>query len=334
MTWNKKLYSILEILCMAIFIALPLTGCQSDTEDKVSRIAYHYADKEEGTRLLLVNAEYQNGLSVNDLQFRLLKEDVSLDEYLAFLKEQVSEFSEEQKAAIDGLMAKINEHIEKEQYHLPLSEEITLVMTSMREEPGADAYTHKTDIYMNMVLPALAGSPDALYQTKAFEIMCHEIFHTLTRNNPEFRKAMYEIIHFKIADHDFELPPSAKEYYLSNPDVGHHDAYASFEIRGEAIDCYVVLNSRKHFENPTDVMLEVAKPVLVPIDGTDIVYEKWQADNFDEIFGKNTDYVIDPEECMANNFAFAMTYGMDGPDGKGYANPEIIEAIIRYLKGE
>ena len=66
MTWNKKLYSILTALCMAIFIALPLTGCQSGTKDHVTRIAYHYADKKEGTSLLLANTEYQNGLSVND----------------------------------------------------------------------------------------------------------------------------------------------------------------------------------------------------------------------------------------------------------------------------
>ena len=57
-----------------------------------------------------------------------------------------------------------------------------------------------------------------------------------------------------------------------------------------------------------------------------------QADNFDEVFGTNTDYVIDPEECMADNFSFAMDCGMDGPEGKGYPNPEIIEGIIGFVK--
>ena len=56
---------------------------------------------------------------------------------------------------------------------------------------------------------------------------------------------------------------------------------------------------------------------LIPIDGTDIYYTKEQASNFDEVFGTNTNYTIDPEECMADNFADAMQYGMDGKNGQG-----------------
>ena len=73
---------------------------------------------------------------------------------------------------------------------------------------------------------------------------------------------------------------------------------------------------------------------LVPVDGTDAWYAVEQASNFDEVFGTNTGYVIDPEECMADNFSYAVMYGEKGADGKGYPNPEIIEAIIEYLSGE
>ena len=62
-------------------------------------------------------------------------------------------------------------------------------------------------------------------------------------------------------------------------------------------------------------------------------YTPEQASNFDEVFGTNTGYVIDPEECMADNFSFAVVYGDKGPEGNGYPNPEIIEAIGEYLKG-
>ena len=67
---------------------------------------------------------------------------------------------------------------------------------------------------------------------------------------------------------------------------------------------------------------------LFPIDGTDIYYTKEQASNFDEVFGTNTGYTIDPEECMADNFADAMQYGMDGKNGQGYPNPEIIRGVL------
>ena len=69
----------------------------------------------------------------------------------------------------------------------------------------------------------------------------------------------------------------------------------------------------------------------MPVDGTDIYYTPEQAENFDEIFGKNTEYVIDPEECMADNFAYALCFGKEGPGQNGYPNPEIIEGILEYI---
>ena len=49
------------------------------------------------------------------------------------------------------------------------------------------------------------------------------------------------------------------------------------------------------------------------------------------ILHRYANYVIDPEECMADNFKFAMYYGIDGESGQGYPNPEIIQGIIDIL---
>ena len=38
-----------------------------------------------------------------------------------------------------------------------------------------------------------------------------------------------------------------------------------------------------------------------------------------------------PEECMADNFAFAMLYGVEGENNQGYPNPEIIQGIIDIM---
>ena len=40
------------------------------------------------------------------------------------------------------------------------------------------------------------------------------------------------------------------------------------------------------------------------------------------------------EECLADNFSYAVIYGEKGAEGNGYPNPEIIEAISKYLIGE
>ncbi len=142
---------------------------------------------------------------------------------------------------------------------------------------------------------------------------------------------MYSIIHFTVQDQEYALPPSVSEKYISNPDVEHHNAYATFKINGEDTDCFTVLIAAEPFEQEGDNFFDCMETLLVPIDGRDIYYAQDDAENFREVFGSNTDYVIDPEECMAVNFGYALTYGIDEME---YADPEIIEKILAYLKTE
>jgi hypothetical protein len=150
--------------------------------------------------------------------------------------------------------------------------------------------------------------------------------------NPEFRKDMYSLIGFTVTGTDYKLPASAFEYHISNHDVEHHDSYATFIIDGKEVDCFTDFITTKHYDEAKSDFFSVSTTALVPIDGTDIYYTPEQASNFDDVFGTNTDYVVDPEECLADNFSLAVTYGMKGPNGTGYPNPEIIQGIIDYLK--
>jgi hypothetical protein len=164
------------------------------------------------------------------------------------------------------------------------------------------------------------------------EIVTHEVFHCLTRNHPEFRAAMYAILGFTVTGKDVEFGPSVRELMISNPDVEHHNSYATFLIDGELIDCYTACITTKSYAEAQSGFMSNDATALVPVDGADIYYTSEQASNFDEVFGTNTGYVTDPEECMADNFAYAMLYCMKGNDGNGYPNPEIIQGIIDNLK--
>ena len=129
------------------------------------------------------------------------------------------------------------------------------------------------------------------------------------------------------------MPPCVSDKYFHNPDVEHHDAYATFMIDGKETDCYLLWICPEDYAKANDVAGFNTETVLVPIDGTDTYYTMDQATNIDEVFGINTNYLTDPEECMADNFAYAMTYGIEGRDGNGYPNPEIIQGIIDIMSG-
>ena len=75
------------------------------------------------------------------------------------------------------------------------------------------------------------------------------------------------------------IPP-----YISNPDVEHHNSYATFMIDGEPVDCYTAYITTKSYAEAGSGFMSNDATALVPVDGTDVYYTREQASNFDEIF--------------------------------------------------
>jgi len=200
------------------------------------------------------------------------------------------------------------------------------IKTTQLEEANG-AYTHGTQIYLGKdILEEVEHDGGNDFFRYAIG---HEIFHCLTRNNPEFRKDMYSILGFTIMDKDIEFPKETSDLIISNPDVEHHDSYATFEINGEKKDCVAILTTSKPFEEPGDKFFKLAETSLVPIDDLYTIYSATDATNYWDVYGKNTGYTIDPEEGLADNFGLLMSYGLHGID---YQTPRIIETIDAYLR--
>ena len=325
---------ILIILPIVIIMMIVCSLCINHFT--AAKIPHRFAAAEEGRRLMLAHTDYYGHYTQPDIEFRMQKSGATINELLEVSEQSVQTFNLIEKSFLESRIAKMYRTLKKNGYVLPQTDEITFIKADMKLESGASGYTHGTEIYLN-------GTAISLFAWMRFipgfcrfadELLWHELFHCLTRSNPDFRAQMYSLIHFTVADEDFALPPSVQEKLLSNPDVGHHDSYAAFTINGQKTDCFVALIAEKPYSEAQTTLESGASTVLIPIDGTDIYYDQTQAEDFYEVFGQNTAYVIDPEECMADNFAYAMLYGINGQDGKGYMNPEIIEGILDYVSGK
>ena len=335
------------LICIATAIALILCGCaqtqggnqngsagaEASTTVERREIAHRYASASEAKDLLLSNDKYYAGFSQNDLDFRMQKSGATMEEYKSFAAEQTRDFTDEEKDTLDKHLADMATMLAERGYTLPPLEEVTFVKTTMAEECNAGGYTHDTTIFLaSAVLDGSANKGEFEGNSEFLEVLLwHELFHCLTRNNPDFRADMYKLIHFTVHDAEYALPPSVMEYHISNPDVERHDSSAMFKIDGKDVECFMDWVTTKHFQKKGENFFGCAATALVPVDGTDTFYTSDQAANFNEVFGGNTGYVIDPEECMADNFSFAMTFGREGPAEGGYKSPEIIEGIIAYL---
>ena len=303
------------------------------TSEKTNTIPFKFASKEEGIERFLNNKEYLKKFNQNKLEYTLQKKDATMEEYLEFAKNQILDWTDEEKDIITRGMKIIEEKFEERNWKMPPLETIVFIKTTMKEENNVTGYTHGTEIYLKDVAEIYKeeNGTDEQMPKKIMHILCHELFHCLTRCNTDFRRDMYKLINYTVVDKDFELPPSVWEYYIVNPDVEHHNSYATFSIGGKMIECFTAFVTLRHFEKEGDKFFDVSTTALVPIDGSDTYYKKDEVDNFDEVFGKNTAYVIDPEECMSDNFSLALMNGKEGADGKGYANPEIIEGVFKVL---
>ena len=271
-----------------------------------TKIKYRFANLKEAQELYLSNTKYLNNFNQYDLDYKLNKKNATLKEFKAFGVSQMLEFTANEKELISKQIKKMEKTLENQKMSLPFNEEIIFIKSTQKEENGSLAYTHATQIYLGEKLFNYLESENIRKKFYFEKVFWHELFHCMTRSNKKFRKDMYEIIHFKVMEKDFTIPKSVYEISISNPDVENHDSYATFNINGKNIDCYMVLTASKPFEQPGDSFFHCIQSAIVPINSKGEFYLPEDAINFWEIFGKNTNYVIDPEECLADNFSYAI----------------------------
>ena len=300
-----------------------------------TKIKYRFADLKEAQKLYLSNTNFLNNLNKYDLDYRVNKKNATLEEFKAFAGSQLLEFTSKEKEIISNQIVEMEKILESQKMSLPFNEEIIFIKSTQKEENGSLAYTLGTQIYLGEKVFDYIESNNIKQKFIAEALFWHELFHCITKANKIFRKDMYKIIHFTVMDKDFKIPESIYEISISNPDVPHHDSFATFSIDGKNIDCYMVLTASEPFNNPGDSFFNCIQFSIVPIDSKGEFYFPEDTQNFWKIFGKNTPYVIDPEECLADNFSYALLkekYLECGIDELNFKNPEIIEKIINYLK--
>lgn len=308
---------------------LALTLSFLPAQGETGAIAHRFSDAGETAALLRSHEAYYAGFNQEDLNYRLQKKDGALEELLDFAAAQAEDFSDGDKAAVDDAMDFIAGRCAEMGYVLPPMDEIVFARTTMKEECDAGGYTHENQIFLNGQVLSFGLSEDENSRMWFRKLVAHELFHCLTRANPEFRAAMYAVLGFTVEPEDYVFGPEIQARIISNPDVAHHDAHAAFLIDGKWRECVLVFLAGKPFEAAGDSFFDGMTTGLVPVDDLSKLYTSEDAENFWQVFGENTDYVIDPEETLADNFALTILYG---PDGRDYPTPGIIEAIDALLR--
>lgn len=319
-----------NLLFAALLLAVLSVGSSSADVPLDGKTVAHFASVDEGRALLTRKDDFIARLSPFDRSARMkVARAVSEREFLDFVGKNVAAWTPSEAGAVEAAIKKIRPRLAE--FALPLPPTIQFIKTTGVEEGGA-AYTRADAI----VLPQ---NEFAKKDADLARLICHELFHVLTRENPALRDKLYNVIGFMKCD-EVPFPPSLKARKITNPGAPRNDHFIALKVDGEeclavpilfsSADSYDPKRGGEFFEylefefliiarsvspHQLEPRMENAEPQFLPMK---------KVSGFFEQVGKNTNYIIHPEEILAENFALLVLGEQNVP------SPE----ILRKLKAE
>ncbi len=322
------------VLCLTLLMVCAPCLEEGRAELMVGDTTLIFATVAEGRKALGRRDDFVKQLSPFDRAIRLKTDrEVSESELLSFVKRQVLAWTEPEKHRIGAALDSVRPALET--LALPLPKKIYLVKTTGKEESEA-AYTRAQAI----VLPVskLIVEPVVLQK-----VICHELFHILSRTNPELRERLYQGIGFKKCP-GVRFPASLRPIRLTNPDAPRNEHCIRVRVDGEPTWALPILfaNREKYEVGSGQELFDYLQfRFLLVESGSDPLDVRARSDGtgaklvgidgisgFFEQVGRNTKYIVHPEEILADNFVLLIL------ERDAVASPEVLIRMRKGLSGE
>ncbi len=318
------------LLSLILVTSLPFAQGATDSWAVSSSTQIAPASVEQGQRILATADDFLRNLSPFDRSARLRTNGpVTPGQFTNFVASQVLPWNEPELNRLREVSQLVSNRLVN--WKLPLPPTVWLVKTTGAEE-GDAAYTRGAAI----VLPA----SDATKEPAELErILLHELFHIMSRQNPKLRDALYAQIGF-LPCGPVELPADYVVRKLTNPDAPIIEHQLKGRVGDRDIHVMPVLYSRESSYRVGDTrpffaylefrLMEIAQSAgdwqVVLRAGQPAFHQPADLGNFFEQIGRNTQYIIHPEEVLADNFVLLMQGKQDAP------NPEIPTRMAETLR--
>jgi hypothetical protein len=290
-----------------------------------------FATAKEGSRILTTRDDFITRLSPFDRSARMITaKDISESQFLDFVAGNVLEWTDDERAKVQSAIDVVSQGMNS--LGIPFPSPVYVIKTTGREE-GQACYTRGDAI----VFPAreLWNRPDILQRK-----LCHELFHIISRKNPALREKLYGAIGFaKCGELDF--PPALQPRRITNPDAPRNDHCIQIEIKGQPRWAVPILYSlsEKYDEKRGGSFFDYLRFEFLlldeqsPVADVSPVYDSKnptllgvnRINGFFEKIGRNTSYIIHPEEILAENFTVLIL------GSEKIRSPEIISKMRETL---
>jgi hypothetical protein len=276
-----------------------------------------FASQEAATNLLGTSDAFTKSMSPFDFAAKTQNTEKNKEkDYLDYAAQQAKSWTETDITDTETVLKTAAEKIESMGLKIDLPETITLVLSSCLEEGAAEGYTRENYI---------------VFKSKpSIELFLHELWHIISRANPDLRDQAYKIIGFeKMAK--LEFPEELNNLRITNPDAPFMEHYITLsvdEVEKNLVLCTMAsapYTEGSFFEYLMIIMYEVDLSGDTPKLISSPPYNIANVQGFREKVGNNTNYIIHPEEITAEHFTHLIME-------KEVENPEIINALKDLLE--
>lgn len=266
---------------------------------------------EEGVKAIRERDEFVERLSPFDRSARMKVEgETKTEAFLDFVSAQVRPWTETEAQTLRDMLASLK--LRLEWVKVPWPAEILFIKTSNDDE-GGNPYTRGSFIVLQ---ERMLNGPGA----KLDHVVPHELFHVLSRHNPSIRGKLYGIVGFELCN-ELSLPDSVAARRVTNPDAPRMDVMIEVEQQGRKLRVAPVLLSKVEKYSLADARPfpmgyldfkfaeleeESGKMRIKSTNGSPVLLDPMSIKGFFEKVGRNTPYVIHPEEILADNFVIAV----------------------------
>ncbi len=311
----KTISSLLCTLVMALMVLSPAHATN-----------FKFATPQQAIEILTADDEYLKDMKKIEIALRIgsPSADKTIDDLKAYYAANVIEMPAAEKAIMKALIVTNKKKLAKISHLLP--DTIYFIKVTSKIE-GAIPHTRGNAL--------VSPVRDRTLSTKLF---FHQIFHIISRNHRERRASLYNIIGFKQCD--YKPTEQVDKYSVKNPEAPFSEFYLPVKIHGEdsAVISYLHTDQKGYDPNIEGgynaqisgdlLQVKVEDGICRPVvdeAGNPHIFKHDDIKDFYDAVGHNTQYVIHPEEIMAENFAFLMMKKDDIP------SPQIPQDIEEWL---
>lgn len=251
---------------------------------------------------------------------------VDAAQYRRYMEAQALEWSDEERERLAPLVARLEPVLEKLRVRVPAR----ILLIKAGDVMGGTPHTRSNAIVLPQSFLDATRREDLLY------VLAHELFHLLSRHDEQAREQLYAAIGFRRCART-ELPAALERLRVTNPDAPADRHTIRVRHRGEPVEAMPVSRLRSARIDPSQGFLAGWEAPWLLVERragacrvTQRSVEAHELEGLYEQIGRNTDYLIHPEEILADNFVVLAIASATGRS-PALPSPEVLERMRPIL---